>query len=501
MEMRNFEATEAASYHFNSIEREIRPMIWPTNYYKLGCLTMFTLFFAGNTFAKELFVDGMRIQDYLQKHYCDSFKELAVRIDAAGLHADGTVVGYETLNEPSQGFVGIPDLNVVPDQHALLNGLIPTPLEAFLLGVGIPQTVGEWSMTRLGPIKIGSHFLNEEKLSAWKSNCIWENHGIYDKESMKILKPDYFAKDPETGEPVEFQRDFWKPYVNNFASEIRKVVPSTLIFIQPLVMEAPPQWTKDDCDNIVYAPHWYDGLTMMMKKNLPWNFDVYADMRRTGSFRLSNLSIGYDSILRQYFSQVKLIKTEGKEMLNNCPILIGECGIPFDMDEKFAYASNDYSAQEFTFNNIFKALESQQLSYTLWNYCPDNTHEHGDHWNDEDCSIFSEETENADGCRASKAIIRPFAFKIAGDPIHTSFDMDTKKYTLKFVSDNSIKGDTEVFLPAFHYPSWSKCIVTADEGKVHYNEETRILHYSVDTHKTLCKLEISVEADSDCSVM
>jgi len=41
-------------------------MIWPSNYFKLACSTMFTLFWAGDDFAPHFTIDGGSAQDYLQ---------------------------------------------------------------------------------------------------------------------------------------------------------------------------------------------------------------------------------------------------------------------------------------------------------------------------------------------------------------------------------------------------------------------------------------------------
>lgn len=68
-------------------------MIWPTNYYKLACATMFTLFFAGRILAPKCRIrdngKDMNIQDFLQGHYLESLLVLARRIhEEPGLEND-----------------------------------------------------------------------------------------------------------------------------------------------------------------------------------------------------------------------------------------------------------------------------------------------------------------------------------------------------------------------------------------------------------------------------
>lgn len=93
-------------------------MSWPQNYQRFAAAHMFTLFFGGNDFAPEFMVRRAQsegggeepIQDYLQRHYIDSMKEIAKRI----AHLPN-VVGFDSFNEPSAGFIG---------QHQLLQNTL-----------------------------------------------------------------------------------------------------------------------------------------------------------------------------------------------------------------------------------------------------------------------------------------------------------------------------------------------------------------------------------------
>lgn len=58
------------------------------------------------------------------------------------------------------------------------------------------------------------------------------------------------------------------------------------------------------------------------------------------------------------------------------------------MDNKAAYTNLDYRSQAMAMNANLSALESNLLNFTLWTYCPNNSHEWGDGWNGEDLSIF-----------------------------------------------------------------------------------------------------------------
>ena len=109
-------------------------MIWPSNYTKLAAATMFTLFFGGNDFAPRTLVDGEPVQEYLQRHYINAMVQVAQRLK--GLPA---VVGYDTLNEPSSGYIGWADLN---SAGPLLLGESPTAVPVHVAGSRV--STGYW---------------------------------------------------------------------------------------------------------------------------------------------------------------------------------------------------------------------------------------------------------------------------------------------------------------------------------------------------------------------
>lgn len=70
--------------------------------------------------------------------------------------------------------------------------------------------------------------------------------------------------------------------------------------------------------------------------------------------------------------------------------MMGEFGIPYDLDDKRAYSTGDYSQQIRALDASMNANDGTNLlNYTIWCYAPDNDHEHGDLWNGEDLSVFS----------------------------------------------------------------------------------------------------------------
>jgi hypothetical protein len=148
-------------------------MIWPTNNHKLAAATMWTLFFGGNDFAPETKIDGEPAQEYLQRHYIAAIRQVAERL------ADFEyVLGYDTLNEPAAGYIGLSTLEAA--LWRLKIGPTPTPFQSMLLGAGIPQEVDVYELKATGPKKVGTRMMNPDGLSAWREGFepIWKQHGV-----------------------------------------------------------------------------------------------------------------------------------------------------------------------------------------------------------------------------------------------------------------------------------------------------------------------------------
>jgi hypothetical protein len=104
-----------------------------------------------------------------------------------------------------------------------------------------------------------------------------------------------------------------------------------------------------------------------------------------------------------------------------------------------------------------RAVEDNLLNCTLWNYTPDNTNLEGDHWNEEDLSIFStdQRTNPQDihsGGRALEAVVRPYPIATAGELLQASFTPNKRLFKMKFRSDPKLAAPTEIFVPNFQYP-------------------------------------------------
>jgi len=478
MDIRKFQATGAAFTH-QAHGDPLPRMIWSTNATKLAAATMFTLFFGGRDFAPLTKIEDQSIQDYLQDHFINSIKKLAEAL------ADlPNVVGYDSMNEPVEGWIGINDLN--KRYSTVEKGFIPTPFQAMQLGSGFPLKLEVWDRGVFGGRIVGREILNPDGLSVWKDGFdpIWQRNGVWKviKGQPVLLQPNHFAYNQ--GRIVNFNRDYYVPFNKSFAKAVRQAHPQAMVFIEKTFGPEQPNWGPEDAGNVVYAPHWYDPVVLFRKSFQRWiNFDNHK----------KRLVFGPDGIRKSFLEQLARPKHHARENMGNIPVLIGEVGIAYDLDDKKAYQSGDFSTQEKAYNRTLEALEANLLHFTLWNYTSDNTNQRGDHWNDEDLSIFSRDQQDdpADlnsGGRALQAVLRPYPRATAGKPLEIKFDYKTKEFIYRFQHQTGVLEPTIIYLPTYQYPRG--CLVEVSDGKFDINIKEQILIYWHENDRVEHKISI-----------
>ena len=389
-----FAVTEAALVHNTYPEPETFPkMIWSTNYTRLVCQVMFTMFFGGRDFLPKCIIDGINIQDYLQDHYLGAMAHLAQRIHDAGDLENEIVVGWESMNEPNRGLIGWPDITVIPSEQKLQKGTSPTAWQAIQTGSGRACEIDTWDFGGMGPYKSGRQLVDPQGKQAWLpadhddtkygwkrdpgwklGECVWAQHGVWDTSVDMLIKTDYFHKTP-SGEELDYEKFtniYFMNHYRKFRDTIRAIHKDAILFCQPPVLEIPPsiKGTADDDPKMVYAPHYYDGVTLMTKKwNRYWNVDVFGILRGKYLSPAFAIKIGETAIRNCLRDQLTAIRKEGVDYMGNHPAVLTEFGIPYDMDEKHAYKTGDYSSQTSAMDaNHFAVEGSMMAGYTLWLY-------------------------------------------------------------------------------------------------------------------------------------
>ncbi|RKF64518.1 putative glycosyl hydrolase [Erysiphe neolycopersici] len=413
---KRFAETEAALVHnIYPNPPNFPKMIWSTNYTRLACQTIFTLFFAGRDFAPKCIIDGKNIQDFLQDHFIGALSYFAKKIHEAGDLEDNPVIGWESINEPNRGLVGWSDISIIPDDQKLQKGTSPTVWQAILTGSGRACEIDIWDFGGMGPKKTGRVLVNPGGESAWLPSdydesrynykrdpgwklgeCIWAQHGVWDLKTDTLLRKHYFHKCPHSSQTIDYEyftNHYFMDFYRKYRDAIREHHKNSILFCQPPVLEKPPviKGTEDDDPNMVYAPHYYDGVTLMTKKwNRFWNVDVLGVLRGRHLHPIFAIKFGENAIRNCFRDQLKAIRQEGLDNMGNHPCVLTEFGIPYDMDNQNAYKTGNYSSQSGALDANHFAIEASNLAgYALWIYMSENKHRLGDQWNGEDLSIFS----------------------------------------------------------------------------------------------------------------
>ncbi|KAG0196470.1 hypothetical protein BGX33_001603, partial [Mortierella sp. NVP41] len=626
LDLTKFKSTGAAYVHnTNQLAGDSPPMVWPTNYTKLAASTMFTLFWAGDTFAPKKMYQGEPIQQFLQNRYFACYNHLARRLS----HLDA-VIGFEVMNEPHPGYIGLESMTRYEFNSNLVFGDSPSAVEGFALGDGMTLPIEVWVKTWPMPTKKqGTRMINTEKDSAWlDGECLWKQHGVWSVNPKtgkpQVDRPDYFTKHPVTGEPIDFSR-FYLDFIGKYSRAVQTAIPSAFVFVEPVPNEAPPVWGPGDHEEgIIYAPHWYD-LHSVFNKAFDGRITHDVQGLSKGKNVFAATYFGLKGARKNYRGQLSNLLNAGLQNVGNKPCLIGECGIPMDINQRKAFMSGDFGHHSRFLDAILSSLEANLLSFTLWNYNTTNDNTYGDHWNGEDFSIFSldspqgtpeagrspgsdsrltlrqqapnfakevmkrsaasnadvvsklqikrpghesdsygsfvgqkdgadndeesrssneedtitedspfdrsyfrfEDEEHDDGRdhvahvggRALDAVVRPYAAKVAGEPISTEFDLATLQFTFRFCNylhppvpsvqistpekqrsisppnsdasydstlesqwyghppeDAAMAFDTEIFIPSYHYDESSLEILVSD-GDWRYVKERQTLYY------------------------
>ncbi|KAK2030037.1 glycoside hydrolase family 5 protein [Colletotrichum zoysiae] len=545
------------------------PFVWPSGYQKLAASTMATLFWAGDALAPKLRCPHPRspgndntvsVQEYLQYTFIEAFGRLADEVSS--LEA---CVGFEPLNEPHRGLVnlhGFDGWNYDTDLHI---GYYPSLTQALALASGYAQEVDYYVKSWPFPTRVSHRTRVDPKgRSAWLTakpdaakpqnyglgECVWRAHGVWEwdeaKKTPKVLQKNYFEVDHRPGhegKPLEWYRDFYGPFLKRFSERVSRNSPRQFCFFEPIPNEFMPPWIgeRDKADesaheqpyatrtvidvqrpsNLVFAPHFYD-LNVLFSKHHSW-MSVNVQGASRGMFILRALYFGAKALRKNYRLQISNILRYGKKSLGgHVPALIGEVGIPFDINGGEAFKTGNYDKQRELMHALISAMDDNQVAFTLWNYNPDNRVEYGDGWNMEDFSVVNGNTEHKPGhilpdyaneaheedelyCggRVLDVIIRPYAVKIAGRPLRSDWDPQTLRYEFEWTTEAQDASErerknqsdksrtTEVFIPKYHYAE-RNIDVKVSGGEWSYNPDLQTLYVLHDTSKANHSLSVSI---------
>ncbi len=483
LDFTKFDAADAAlvmQYRYDPNNPMAYPLMqWSNNSIRFVNGTMWTLFFGGNDFAPSCKINGVNAQDYLQQHYIGAIKQVALRVKD-----NPYVIGFDSLNEPEQGWIEKKVDGAGTEKLEENLGHSFTPLDAMLTGSGYTRIVGYREIKRLSIKETRKDELNKGEVSCWLKGAedIWRKVGVWglDENDLPIiLNNDYFTT--KNGKNVDFYNDYLSPFVNIFAKNIREIVPDAIIFFEshPIRILKGEKLTYDVPQNSVNAGHWYDPTLGTLRPMIKASYDL----------AVNKVVVGKKNVQEMFIRQLSNIRSISKAINSGVPTLIGEFGIPFDMSNKEAFQKfktepeNAWKKHITLLTMIYNALDANLLNATQWNYTADNNNEWGDLWNLEDLSIFSRDQQldtndiNSGG-RAIEGFCRPRFIYCAGTPVKMEFNFKEKSFNFEFDADSSIRAPTIIYVPKIQYPYGYE--IKVSEGKIIKREVEQLIFIEVE---------------------
>ena len=439
----------AAASHQSGYPR----MSWSSNYKLPANGLMWSLFFGGRWLTPDFRIEGQNVQDYLQGRYLACLDQVARRL--AGMPH---VIGIESVNEPSLGWLGqaLSDRGV-SQPSPLAMGPAISPLDGLALARGAAVTVPVLGGRETGlPRVVAERTMNPDGVSIWRDGvaCPFEAAGVYAMQDGRATALDENAFQRGPNGAFDSARDVFTPLFDAVAGTIRAYRPDWILFAEvevagPFIGRVYPREMPPASVN---APHWYDLANLTTKTfNIDDHIDPFARRRLCGAAEVR------ESYRQGLEARKRLADGFGG------PSLIGEIGVQFDIDDAASYSAwaagergpKVFAKQALMLGLMADALDALKLSATWWNYSATNRNDGriGDGWNQEDLSIFSVDQMGAggDGGRGVEGFARPYVRAAQGQLLHQAYDMATGAFEATIEVDPALGAPTEVSLPEAAY--------------------------------------------------
>ena len=255
--------------------------------------------------------------------------------------------------------------------------------------------------------------------------CPFEKAGAYDGTRRNPPDETFFTR-RETRE-LNLERDYMQPFFAHVADTVRAVKPSWMIFAE---VEPHRVFTGRFPATCRRAP------SMQVTGTISRRWAERNSIRANCAMR--RMPCSRKTVADRFASQLATIAKAGNALgADGAPTLIGEFGIPFDLDGGAPYVAWDagdrspkpWEKHVLAQSLMYDAMDRLFLSSTQWNYTASNRNDAsiGDNWNQEDLSIYSRDQSTGDndansGGRAIEGFSRPYARRIQGEPKAMSFD-------------------------------------------------------------------------------
>ncbi len=496
LDFRKFEPAGAAhvmQHRFDytkasNLQDSYPPMSWSSNYRMPVNGIMWTLFWGGATITPDFQIDGINVQAYLQSHLLGAMNAVAVRVKTMP-----HVIGFDTLNEPGIGWLGqglsplIKD-GIVQSPSPALPGLVWSVLDGLAVAAGLTIVLPVLTRDRVTGVLDTSarQTVNPLGLSIWRegASCPFAQAGIYRIEGSQAVSLREDAMQTHHDEPLDIAEHAFAPFFAAVADTIRKHRSDWLVFaeIDPFGAFSGRQFPKEMPTACVNASHWYD-IGMLLTKSFSSSLSV--DLLTGETAR------GADAIRSLYTRQLARIKNMAQRFgASAAPTLLGEFGIPYDLDHGKAYwlwrqgqtDSSIWGDHTTALGLMYDALDMLQMSSTQWNYTAGNRNDLRvrDQWNQEDLSIYSvdqidESVGHDSGGRAVRGFCRPYVRAVQGQLESVQWLQDKRVFVVKYIADLNIQAPTEIYLPRIQFDDGYSVELTGSSARKDSDSEQQIL--------------------------
>lgn len=514
-------------------------MTWPQNYQRFACLHMFTLFFAGRDLDPNAMVkrgwtpgalqceassptdpDAVHIQDFLQ----DAFLAMWVAV-MSRFKDEPRVIGVDLFNEPSAGLVG-KDVERVPEV-VIPPGLVLSPAETWAVSAaGVRCRVKR--ANALGLLR--SHLIGGTGVTVWLPGRTdwWARGGGFTVNAESAQNPGLpSCRRRAEFRSLDFFRDRLFPFLHRAHLHLEAEIGRPLLCFAEGDAFAHKAfvWDRNATRSVVNATHWYDGATLFFRR---------FDSRVTLDTARARLVCGRESVRALHERDLRAIKAAPRDASSGAaialPTLVGEFGVPFDLNGRHGLRTGDFAAHERALGMYYSVMDTLDLSSTLWNYTPDNSNQFGDNWNLEDLSVYSPDQANDSaavatlrrsfstriddtefngfvGARALRGFCRPWAPRVCGRRRLARFDPDEGVFVLRYLPDlanfrvDDETAATEIWLPVVHFGHF---VVTASGGasfRVRRDDGRHVLFvWAVQVARVVQRVEVVISRRSELAM-
>jgi hypothetical protein len=272
---------------------------------------------------------------------------------------------------------------------------------------------------------------------------------------------------------VDPVRDYFATFAAEFQRQIQAVDPRFLVCVTKppdVTTDIPAKTDLDHLNKLAWSPPWFDLGMVATKAFRPW----ICWARNRGAWGWP-VALGQENVRREYTRQLRLLKQEASTILEHeLPVLLGAIGCPMDLAcDLVEREDRRIDAWDTTLGAADAALVSCCL------YCYRHRETCGGDYAifGGDCGDTVDEDDVLATGRALPAVIRPYAFRVPGEPQSVRFCVRSRLFSVTFRHDPGVDAPLVVFVPRYQYPEARGVAVEVSDGRYEVDWAQQTLRY------------------------